>query len=278
LGLTGIIIAATLRTRTLPGWSSETTIHDVENAHQAADMLPHIAGKTDLAYAWLDCSRPRAASFGRGMVFDTRITAGGTNDVELPPARLSPAFGSMLPLCLMNRWSVIAINLAHRYRSRRAAGRRENGLPNVLFPIHGNELYFRLFGRNGLHEYQAILPHGRIGDYLQLARELAIRHSVCLTLVVARPFAGRGDLLRFDADGISVSFGLPRTRQSPHFLAGLDEFVVHAGGRPNIYKDSRLPRAVFEATYPECEKFRAILRAWDPRRRFRSELSERLAL
>jgi decaprenylphospho-beta-D-ribofuranose 2-oxidase len=278
LGLTGIIVAATLRTRALPGWSTETTITPVGNATEAAAALPQIARGTDLAYAWLDCARPRAGSFGRGLMFDIRITEGGTPDVGKLRAPLSAANCNRAPLCLMNRWSVRAINLAHAHRSRRAAGRRDSGLLNVLFPILGNELYFHLFGRAGFHEYQAILPRARAGDYLELARELSARGNVCITHAIVRPFTGRNDLLRFDGDGISVGLHVPRNRRSGPFLAGLDRFVIEAGGRPNIYKDSRLPRAVFEATYPEAEKFRAIRRAWDPRRRFRSELADRLAL
>jgi hypothetical protein len=45
-----------------------------------------------------------------------------------------------------------------------------------------------------------------------------------------------------------------------------------------LIKDSRLPRAVFEASVPEADAFRAALRHWDPKRRFRSTLSERLGL
>ena len=243
LGLTGLVLTATLRTRALPGWSSEATIHHVANAHQAAELLPQIAAAADLCYAWLDCSRPRAASFGRGMVFDIRISGGGTNDGEPPPPRLSPASRQKLPLCLMNRWSSIAINLAHGYRSRRSAGPRHNGLPKVLFPILGNELYFHLFGRDGFHEYQVILPNRCIGDYFELTRELAIRHSVCITLAAARAFAGRNDLLRFDGDGVSINFGLPRN-SAIRVLSRRARRIRHrAGRRPSEHLQRLAPAA-----------------------------------
>jgi hypothetical protein len=50
------------------------------------------------------------------------------------------------------------------------------------------------------------------------------------------------------------------------------------GGRPNAIKDSRLPRAVFDATYADCDRFRAIIDDWDPKRVFRSALTTRLGL
>ena len=50
------------------------------------------------------------------------------------------------------------------------------------------------------------------------------------------------------------------------------------GGWPNIIKDSRLTADVVSAAYPEYERFRLALRSFDPKRLYRSELSERLAL
>ena len=128
-GMMGVIVSAVLRTRALAGWSTETTVHPVESASEVAALLPQIADKSDLAYGWLDCAWPRSSSFGRGLVLDIRFTAGGTPDITLPAGRLSPAYGRKLPICLLNRWSARAINLAHVYRSRRAVGPRVNGLP-----------------------------------------------------------------------------------------------------------------------------------------------------
>ena len=54
--------------------------------------------------------------------------------------------------------------------------------------------------------------------------------------------------------------------------------MIEHGGWSNLIKDSRLSARVVEATYPECEQFRARLRSFDPRRLYRSELSERLRL
>jgi decaprenylphospho-beta-D-ribofuranose 2-oxidase len=277
-GLTGIIVSATLRTRLLVGWASETSLHPVVDASGVAAFVRQVSARSDLAYVWFDCARPAARSFGRGLVFETRIVSGGVSHTELPPARLSADHGRELPVCLMNGWIVQAINVAYAWRARRRAGFQQRGVARALFPIHGNELYFRLFGRSGFFEYQAIVPDKLVADYLQYARDAGRRLGTGFSLAIARAFAGRSDLLRFDGDGIGFALEMPRNAQSMAFMAALDRYVVDIGARPNIYKDSRLPRAVVEATYPEYEKFRSLRRAWDPRGRFRSELSERLGL
>jgi FAD/FMN-containing dehydrogenase len=62
------------------------------------------------------------------------------------------------------------------------------------------------------------------------------------------------------------------------FAEFLDALAIHCGAQPNLIKDSRLPAAVVSATYTEYERFRKLLRAFDPNRSFRSELSDRLNL
>ena len=61
-------------------------------------------------------------------------------------------------------------------------------------------------------------------------------------------------------------------------LEWLDSNLVLYGGRPNLIKDSRLPRQIVEACYPEIDEFRTKLHSFDPKRLFRSEMSERLGL
>jgi decaprenylphospho-beta-D-ribofuranose 2-oxidase len=277
-GLTGIILSAVLNTRTLAGFTTDTTIDRVSHIGDMVAQLCKVSEINDVAYAWLDCSRPRSKNFGRGLVFGTRFVPGGNSGVPLPPNRLKPPTGNALPIGMHNCWTAFAINRIYEFKSGLTSGRHERNLGNVLFPIHGNEIYFSLFGRRGFHEYQVLMESGQVSEYFALLKELSSRHEVCISLAAARVFAGQNKLLRFDGRGIGVSIDFPRNAASQRFIADLDTFVLEIGGLPNIYKDSRLPRAVVEATYPQIEKFRAVRRAWDPKFRFRSEVSERLGL
>ena len=54
--------------------------------------------------------------------------------------------------------------------------------------------------------------------------------------------------------------------------------VAGYGGRHYLVKDARLDRELFARTYPEADGFRGALLRWDPRRRFRSLLSDRLGI
>jgi decaprenylphospho-beta-D-ribofuranose 2-oxidase len=123
-----------------------------------------------------------------------------------------------------------------------------------------------------------VMPIERINDYINAVQDYLSYNPIAVTLASAKLFRGRRELLRFTGDGICFALNFPRTQASSTFLNFLDKLVISVGGFPNIIKDSRLPRSVVDACYPEADRFRGQLHTFDPKRRFRSELSERLGL
>ena len=109
-------------------------------------------------------------------------------------------------------------------------------------------------------------------------RLLQAPETVAVTLASAKCFGGDRKLLRFSGEGLCFALNIPRDDRAPAFIAFLDSLLPKLGGIPNLIKDSRLPRAVMESCYGEADEFRSRLKDFDPRRRFRSELSERLCL
>lgn len=277
LGLTGIIVSARLRSKPLPSRTLEVTHRWVANAGEVGALLRQSSPDRDLVYGWLDLARSGVAVGGGYIVlgdFSTRPDTGAAKPQS--SSRFTAEARAGLPWPFLNRRTAQAVNRAYRLKLGLSSGKV--GLAEAQFPRGLNEIFYRLFGRAGFHEYQAIVSDARYPAYLALIREQAKRLDVALCLGVAKPFAGTSDFVRFAGDGIGVSVELPRGGRSEAFMAELDRFIVAEGGRPNLIKDSRLPREVAEATYPEIERFRAFRRAWDQGGRFRSELSLRLGL
>jgi decaprenylphospho-beta-D-ribofuranose 2-oxidase len=108
--------------------------------------------------------------------------------------------------------------------------------------------------------------------------KVAAEFKVPITLASGKIFGGQQNLLRFLGDGTCFALNFPRGGKANELLELLDSNLVQFGGIPNLIKDSRLPRQVAEACYPEIDKFRTLLRNFDSKRIFRSELSERLGL
>ena len=280
-GMTGVILSVVLRASRLPGAWVETVMHSAENASHAAALLRQHAAGSDFTYAWLDFAQP-GRGFGRGYVAAIRF--GGTPEGitpeshRFPPGRMTPERRAFLPLPLLYRPTIRAMNAAYSHMTERKRRGARSALGAALFTFNGNELYHGLFGRPGFHESQVIVPQDALPAYAEAIRHHSVRLGAPITLGAGKVFAGTGTDLRFDGDGICIAVNLRRGRAATAFLDALDQDAIRLGGRPNIIKDSRLPRSVFEATYPDADKVRRGLRAWDPKRRCRSELSERLGL
>lgn len=282
-GLTGHILRVRLRASLIPSDTIEVNAISVADVWTGTDQLARDALEADFAYTWHDftLNGPR---FGRGYLFLARFVPADeeSNALHAGGATAAPTLsaagraGWRLPL--LNRWTIRALNFAYRSKQEAQGRVRRMSLRDALFPIHGTQFYFKLFGTRGFHEYQVVIPTERIRDYLDAVRDYLARRPFAVTLASAKLFRGQPELLRFTGEGPCFALNFPHTPETSTFLAFLDELVISLGGIPNIIKDSRLPRSVVEACYPGAQRFRDQLRTFDPKRLFRSELSERLGL
>jgi decaprenylphospho-beta-D-ribofuranose 2-oxidase len=276
-GLTGIVVTARLKAQPIPAAAMRAETHAVSDFSNAAAKLGQLMPQNDMAFSWHDLSF-NDRRFGRGYITASRFIETQVRKRNyLPAGSFSSERRQSLPFPVFNRWTTRAMNIMYQWSLARRQSKAIS-LFESMFPWHGKEAYFTLFGRAGFHESQVIVPQARFADYVEALRAAAVHTKAVISFAALKLFAGTNDLVRFNGTGLSVAIHLPRTSSSARFLEAVDRATIEVGGRPNVIKDSRLPRAVVEATYAECDRFRAILRAWDPKRIFRSALSSGLAL
>lgn len=285
LGLTGQILTATLALEPLPARTVAVARTPIAGIAETAACL-RAAADADLVYTWHDFSArgaglvAGAAGFGRGFLYAGRFAPGASVAVSQTPRvwPLDAERRGRWRLPLFGRATTRAFNAAYGTTQALAAPDRALPVFDFLFPVARKVVYFEAFGAPGLHEYQVLVPEGAFLEFTERARSAARRHRVPITLASCKLFRGEQRLLRFDGTGICLALDFPRSHASPAFAAELDEALLACRGIPNVLKDSRLPRAVAERAFPELERFRERLRAFDPKRLHRSELSERLGL
>jgi decaprenylphospho-beta-D-ribofuranose 2-oxidase len=275
-GLAGIVVTALLQAERLPANAMQTEIIAVPDLPQGVSRLGDALNNADFAFGWHDFGSTDQR-FGRGFITSSKFVSQSVPMTTFSRKKVLSHRPQALPFSALNRWTTRAMNRIYRSSLPRANGSVENVFSG-LFPFYGREAYFALFGRKGFHESQVIVPANRFEDYLEAIRSALRTTKAVICFVALKSFAGESDLIRFDGTGLSLAVHLPRAPSSLKFLEAVDRDIVELGGRPNAIKDSRLSREVFEAAYPECGRFREIRRAWDPKRIFRSELSDRLGL
>lgn len=279
-GLTGHIIRARLLATKQPSSTVEIKTVAFTDAISGLTQLSDVARDVDFAYTWHEMVGS-SKSFGSGYIFHSQfIQADHSSKIKINHAdlpHLSSEWRAALPFKLLNPLSTRAMNVFYRQLQHAHKGKRLP-LHQALFPIHQSQIYFKLFGALGFHEYQVILPIEAISEYLNLIKNYVRQHGITVTLGSAKAFDQSQQLLRFTGRGICFALNFPRSEAGLRFMSFLDDQIINLGGIPSIIKDSRLPRKVLDACYPEADEFRSSLFAFDPKRIFRSELSERLGL
>lgn len=282
-GLSGNIISAKLKLKEIPSSGADVTLKATAGMDELIAELKRSAGSADFLYSWHDFTN-KGKGFGQGFIQEGRFSKGSSTSQQAGKKQaadqsLSSTSRGSIPLPVFNQLSVRMMNILYGARCRKGQTSVSLSLFDSIFPIqHTKELYFKFFGPAGFHESQVIVPEERFPEYVDGVKEFLKKKSLPITLASAKLFSGTSDLLRFSGGGICFALDFPRQKEAQDFLPYLDTLLVRCGGIPNIIKDSHLSRDVVEATYPEYEKFKRLLQEFDPKRLYRSELSERLGL
>ncbi len=278
-GLTGIIVSATLILEPLVGDAIEMRRQEVSSLEEAAEALRDLSEKCELAYSF-HYGAPFKRAFGRGFVYSG--TAIRLNQPDTMKNRqhqtITANSREVFPFSLWGGLRTLLFQRIHRIRESLRPTSRAVSLYEASFPFSSGAPYFLFYGKRGLLETQVIVPQDALGDFLESLRRLVLAERPSSVMISLKRFKGETRLLRFEGDGFCVTTDLARTRKTLDFMKKYDELTMSLGAIPNIGKDSRLPRSVVSSCYPECELFKRRLSHYDPKRIFRSELSERLGL
>jgi decaprenylphospho-beta-D-ribofuranose 2-oxidase len=290
MGLTGIIVAATLRAEPL---ASPWVAADVERTDGLEQTLELLSGEERHRYsvAWLDMLAD-GAKMGRAV-----ITRADPLPADGVPARRRPrrTRGGAYPGTLSQRAALevprgfpAALLRPRAMRSFnalrwRATPRKEHGRPLALvpflFPLDSLGEWSRLYGPAGLVQYQFVIPAGQ-EPALRRCFELIRARRLPVYLAVFKRFGPAfGGPLSFPLEGWTLAVDLPAGAPGlGPALDELDELLAGCGGRVYLTKDVRLRRDVLPAMYPQLDRFHAQRTKVDPHGVLRSDLARRLGL
>jgi FAD/FMN-containing dehydrogenase len=253
LGLTGLIAEAELQLRPTSGpWLDAETI--------AFSGLPDFFALSDGSeagwehtVAWIDCT---SGSDPRGLFMRARPAAAQSDRRWRDRMRRVPVTP---PVSLVNRLSLKPFNALYYALGRRNTGVRAVHYEPFLFPLDSVLEWNRLYGPRGFYQYQSVVPRAAA---LAATRDMlaAIAGSgegsflAVLKTFADRPAAG---LLSFPREGVTLALDFRTSRALPALFGRLDDIVRAAGGRLYPAKDARMPRELYQATYPNLAAFTA---------------------
>ena len=275
MGLTGLVLRATLQLRRVPGLAMEA--EDIRFG--GLDEFFSLAAESDADWeytaAWVDCLAA-GSRLGRGIFSRARHAPGHGS---APPSR-SPrlTFPAVPPRSLATPLSVRAFNAAYwrKLGPGRTRVRRIGDYGPVLYPLDAIGGWNRVYGPLGFYQFQCAVPAAggqeAIGELLRVAAA-AGQGSMLTVLKVFGDQTSPG-LMSFPMPGPTLALDFPNRGAATRTILGqLEEVTVAAGGRLYPAKDGVMTARSFQDGYPVLARFMASV---DPK--FSSALARRLAL
>lgn len=267
VGLTGLITEAVLQLRPTPGpWLDSESL-----PYTSLDAFFELADSSEAAWehtvSWLDCLSPQ----GRGIFLRANPAPAGNAATPSRPARSVPFTP---PMSLVNTLTLRPFNWLYYQMKRRHAGRGLAHYESFFYPLDALLDWNRIYGPRGFYQYQSVVPRAAGHEAVGAMLRAIARAGEGSFLAVLKTFGARQPIgmLSFPRPGVTLALDFPnRGERSLRLMTELDAIVREAGGRLYLAKDARMPRDLFEQSYPRHREFSAYR---DPG--IRSGLSRRL--
>ena len=276
LGLTGIITKVALKLQKLSSEIVNLSPKKTESLKNTLEIMKQHTSD-DLLYSWNMGST--LFNFGKGIV--TSGIFSDDSSSKTPQIKERKGMNSndrLLPFSLWNTFSSLIINSIN-WKIQSGKNIVKKDVYSALFPFVGTaRMFYGLYGSNGFNEYQVLIKKKYSVEFIDDLTKLIKSEKPSLTILVMKLFNGKQKLLHFSDEGLSIILNLKHCNSTLKFLKKLDDVVISYKALPYIVKDSRLTKEVVEQCYPEYHVFKEILNEIDPKRIFKSELSERMNL
>jgi decaprenylphospho-beta-D-ribofuranose 2-oxidase len=274
MGLTGVILSATLRLRPI---RSSAIIETVVKAPDLDAVLVALADNATATYsvAWIDCLA-RGKHLGRSLLMLGEHAEDGPLAVQ---ARQSLPVPFDMPASLLNHATISAFNTLFYYKAMPARRTRRVAFEPFFYPLDKLTDWNRLYGKPGFVQYQFVLPMVSGITGLRDVLERIVASGRGSFLAVLKVFGKANDHhLSFPVAGYTLALDFKAEPAVFQLLDDLDRVVLDHGGRFYLTKDARMSEATFKAGYPRWQEFEEVRGKYHAIGKFASAQSRRVGL
>jgi FAD/FMN-containing dehydrogenase len=253
LGLTGVIVEAELQLRRVESPWLQTETLPYADLDAFFDLSDASEASWEHTVAWIDCMR---GEHQRGLFMRGNPAPADVEHPAMPKGKKSTM--PVVPVSLVNRWSLPPFNTAYYTLKRWKAGAAVEHYEPFLYPLDNLREWNRMYGPNGFYQYQSLVPRAIGRDAVQAMLKEIARSGEGSFLAVLKTFGNRSapGILSFPQPGVTLALDFPNHGERTHTLfARLDAIVREAKGRLYPAKDARMPRDLFESGYPRLAEF-----------------------
>ena len=276
MGLTGHILEVELALARIPSPWIYGVKRRVANIDEFISALKAAAAEWPFTMGWIDCLS-QGQQMGRGVLVTGRWATREEAPRHPPKALPRVTVPFVCPEWVMGRTVGRLVNAAiygvHSSRPRTSILHPEP----FFYPLDLLRQWNRLYGRQGFTQHQSVLPDESGPAAVRGLVELLTTLGAASFLCVIKDCGDEGEgLLSFPRRGVSIALDMPIRDNTQTIIDRLNQFVIGAGGRIYLTKDTFTRAEDFRRMEPRLPAFDAIRRRFDPDLTIRSVQSERL--
>lgn len=273
MGLTGIILSATLRLKPI---KSSKIIETRVKAPDIDAVLEAFAEHDGAPYsvAWIDCLA-RGKNLGRSVLMLGEHAEDGLLDIA-KSSSLSIPF--TIPQNVLNHTAVSLFNHFF-YVSKPQKQTKQVAMESYFYPLDRVHNWNRLYGKAGFVQYQFVLPLASgVNGLRDILEHIAASRRGSFLAVLKVFGKANNNHLSFPIEGYTLSLDFKVSPDVFLLLMELDKLVLKHGGRLYLPKDARMSEATFRQGYPRCNEFEEVRAKYGAIGKFASAQSKRLGL
>lgn len=274
MGLTGLIVAVSLRLLRIESAYIQQTTYKAANLEEALQLFEAHSAST-YSVAWIDCLASGAA-LGRSLLMVGEHAHDGQ---LLLPAKRALSVPLDMPAALLNRYSVQAFNELYYQRIRKTESKQRVSFENFFYPLDGIQQWNRLYGKQGFVQYQFVIPKAAgLQGMRAILERISASHRGSFLAVLKTFGAANDNLLSFPTEGYTLALDFKLEAGLLELLDELDSMVLAYGGRLYLAKDARMSEATFKQSQPNWQQFQEVRAQYGALGKFASLQSRRLGL
>lgn len=252
LGLTGFIVQATIRLKSVSGPYLDTENLEFSNISEFFQISSESAQKWQANVAWFDCSTSKS---GRGI-----FNRGNPSQLQIPLAekRKPKLTVPKLPFSLVNPSTLDAFNGLYFQTQKLGLGPRVSHYQDFYYPLDRISQWNRIYGPKGFFQFQSVIPPANAVAATQEILNVIKRSGEGSFLAVLKVFGTKpaAGLLSFARQGVTLALDFPnRDAKTMDLFETLHAIVLEAGGAINPSKDALMSRELFNAGFPQTSEF-----------------------
>jgi FAD/FMN-containing dehydrogenase len=252
LGLTGVITQAEIQLRRVSSPWLETDTVPYANLDEFFRLADDSEADWEHTVSWIDCI---TGGGGRGLF----MRGNPINVGDRPAIQVRKLTMPMVPpVSLVNRLSLRPLNMAYYHLKKWQAGRATTHYEPFFYPLDNLLEWNRMYGPKGFFQYQSLVPREVGQDAVQAMLKEIAESGDGSFLAVLKTFGNRQPvgMLSFPQPGVTLALDFPNHGDRTHKLfERLDAIVREAKGRIYLAKDARMPRELFEGSYPRLTEW-----------------------